>query len=41
MINQQDLDLFDFTDNAEDAWLKLVSRSLKEHTPECDQPKLT
>ncbi len=40
MILEKDLALFDFTDDAEDAWVKLERRGLKEHTPECDQPKI-
>lgn len=39
-ISAEDLDLFAFSDDPEDAWEKLVRRGLVEHTPECDRPKL-
>jgi hypothetical protein len=39
MIDVDDLNLFDFSDDCEDTWRKLVSRGLKEHTPEGDRPK--
>jgi uncharacterized protein (TIGR00730 family) len=38
MIARGDLDLFDFADDAEDAWAKLVQRGLKAHTPEAARP---
>jgi predicted Rossmann-fold nucleotide-binding protein len=39
MILPSDLDLFDFSDDAEDAWIRLVRRGLCQHTPKEDQPK--
>jgi len=38
MILPEDLKLFDFSDDAEDAWAKLLKRGLCEHTPPEDQP---
>lgn len=40
MIKAEDLELFEFSDDCEDTWEKLVRRGLAEHTPECDRPKL-
>jgi uncharacterized protein (TIGR00730 family) len=40
-ISPEDLELFAFADDPEDAWETLVRLGLVEHTPECDRPKLT
>lgn len=39
MIRPEDLDLFEFSDECEETWEKLVRRGLDEHTPESDKPK--
>ena len=38
MIAAKDLTLFDFADDAEEAWHALVRRGLKAHTPKTDRP---
>ncbi|HEX2114170.1 MAG TPA: LOG family protein [Alphaproteobacteria bacterium] len=38
MIAERDKDLFDFAEDAEDLWAKLVARGLKSHTPASQAP---
>jgi len=38
-ISPEDLELFAFCDDPEEAWETLVRRGLVAHTPECDRPK--
>jgi uncharacterized protein (TIGR00730 family) len=38
MIAAKDMELFDFADDAEDIWAKLVARGLKAHTPGSEAP---
>jgi uncharacterized protein (TIGR00730 family) len=38
MIAESDKDLFDFAEDAEDLWAKLVARGLKAHTPASQAP---
>jgi uncharacterized protein (TIGR00730 family) len=38
MIAKHDLQLFDFAEDAEDLWAKLVARGLKAHTPGSQAP---
>ena len=33
MVNADDLKLFDFADDAEEAWQNLIRRGLKAHAP--------
>jgi uncharacterized protein (TIGR00730 family) len=39
MIAEQDLQLFDFAEDAEHLWAKLVARGLKAHTPPSQAPR--
>ena len=38
MIAAKDMELFDFADDAEGIWAKLVTRGLKAHTPGSEAP---
>jgi uncharacterized protein (TIGR00730 family) len=38
MIREEDKQLFDFAEDAEDVWAKLVARGLKGHTPSSQAP---
>jgi len=38
MVREKDKQLFDFAEDAEDVWAKLVARGLKAHTPASQAP---